>query len=49
MRCLRQLRRFEWVRTLPPVLAITHMGARRVCLAAFPSLRLSGAGLFRAI
>jgi len=49
MRCLRQLRRFALVRTLPPVFAITHTGARLVRLAAFPSLRLSGAGLFRDI
>jgi hypothetical protein len=45
MRCLRQLRRFTLLRTLPPVLAITHTGTRFVRLWAFPSLRLSGSGL----
>ena len=48
MRCLRQLRRFTWLRTLPVVLAITHTGTRFVRLWAFPSLRLSGSGLFLA-
>jgi len=48
MRCVRQLRRFAWLRTLPVVLAITHTGTRFVRLWAFPSLRLSGSGLFLA-
>jgi hypothetical protein len=48
MRCVRQLRRFAWLRTLPIVLAITHTGTRFVRLWALPSLRFSGSGLFLA-
>jgi hypothetical protein len=47
--CLRQLRRFTLVRTLPLVLPITQTGARLVSFAALPKRRFSGAGLFRAI
>lgn len=49
MRCLRQLRRFTWVRILPRVLPMTHTGARFLSFAARPNLRLSATGLFRAI
>ena len=41
-----QFRRFEWVRTFPRVLAITHIGTRLVCVLALASLSLTGRRLF---